>query len=112
MLQREPEALKQTGVLKVVPHNSAKKQLWARIFLARLTDRSWDDFHPPKLRLLLYLQIKSRRGKRQVHLTNKLAAEIGLSRQQKARCLRELEARPYHRDTYRPGSTIDRVSPW
>jgi hypothetical protein len=46
---------------------------------------------PPDLRLYLVLQIRTRRGAYVVRLTNEMAAEAGLDRFQKSKCLRELE---------------------
>jgi hypothetical protein len=48
---------------------------------------------PARLRLYLYLQIKSRRGSRPIRFTNAMATEVGLRRQNKMRALRWLEAK-------------------
>jgi hypothetical protein len=67
-------------------------QKFTRIWKSWLLDRSWDAYFPAKLRLYLYLRILTRDGLgRSVRLTNGTAAEIGLTRQQKHDCLRELE---------------------
>jgi hypothetical protein len=54
-------------------------------------DRKWGTVFPPLSRLYHYLRIKSRRGAWPVKLTNAMASEIGLARQQKAYHLRQLE---------------------
>jgi hypothetical protein len=45
-----------------------------------------------RTRLLWYLRIKSWRGQRVVRLTNEAAAAIGLNRDRKRKCLRDLES--------------------
>jgi hypothetical protein len=69
--------------------------LWAAVTLEELTDRRHDATYSDRTRLLLLLRIRSRRGQREVRLTNELAAAIGLGREQKRRCLRYLELGGY-----------------
>jgi hypothetical protein len=66
-------------------------KLFAAVPLDWLTDRRWDRNIPAKFRLYLYLWIKTHRGQREVSLTNAMAADIGLVRQDKARWLAVLE---------------------
>jgi hypothetical protein len=67
---------------------------FAIVPLRWLRNRRWDDFLPPRLRLYLYLQYRSRRGAKEVRLTNGEAAELGIeTKQEKMRVLRLLEAR-------------------
>ena len=73
-----------------LPYNG--RRLFAAVYLAQLTDRRWDGLWPARVRLYLYLQIKSRRGARVVRFTNEMAAEIGIGRGHKAERLKELEA--------------------
>ena len=72
---------------------SAPKELFDKVKLVHLQDRRWDDLYPANARLFHYLGIRSRRGQRSVLLTNTMAAEIGLSRERKRACLRDLERR-------------------
>jgi hypothetical protein len=68
---------------------------WAPVPLEVLTDRRHWGLIPARFRLLLYIQIKSRRGQKQIPLTNAMAEEIGLDRHQKYACLSSLEADGY-----------------
>jgi hypothetical protein len=68
---------------------------WAPVPLEVLTDRRHWGLIPARFRLLLYIQIKSRRGQKQIPLTNAMAEEIGLDRHQKCVCLGALEAEDY-----------------
>src|SRR5262249_44807749 len=61
--------------------------------LQRLLDRSWDDCFPARTRLLLYLEYETKYGQQEVSLTNAVAADLGLNRQNKMRELRRLERR-------------------
>jgi hypothetical protein len=90
MLNRPPPAPK-ADPQKLARH----KNLFASVTLTDLADRQHDETFSARTRLLLYLQIKSRRGAKPVSLTNAMALEIGLDRQQKRVCLRYLETRGY-----------------
>jgi hypothetical protein len=68
--------MKTTGITKIASDNSG-----ARVYMSEITDRRNDHIYPARIRLLLYLQMVSRGGKRPVRLTNEAVAEIGLSRQ-------------------------------
>jgi hypothetical protein len=65
--------------------------LWASTPLNELLDRQNDDLYPARLRLLLLLQIRTRRGSKSVAVTNAMAQGIGLDRHQKRVCLKYLE---------------------
>jgi hypothetical protein len=88
--------------------------LFAAVPLDWLSDRRWDEVFPTRLRLYLYLVIKSRRGQKPVRLTNAMAAEIGLTKQSKMRTLRWLEARGFLRVVSRGSRTplIDILVAW
>jgi hypothetical protein len=64
---------------------------FARVPLSWLLDPQKGADLSAKLRLHLFLLIETREGRRPVTLTNALAARIGISRQEKAICLRQLE---------------------
>ena len=65
--------------------------LWAKVPLEHLLNRQLDDLlYPARTRVLLFLMIKSRRGKQPVVFTNAMAAMIGVSRWQKNRHLKTL----------------------
>jgi hypothetical protein len=68
---------------------------WAPVPLEVLTDRRHWGLIPARFRLLLYIQIKSRRGEKPIPLTNAMAEEIGLNRRQKWVWLGALEAEGY-----------------
>jgi hypothetical protein len=82
--RRPPRLPRQAGLFAATP-------------LARIMDRRHDGTYGPRTRLLMLLEIKSRRGQRQVRLTNEMAAEIGLDRPQKSRCLSYLASHGYIR---------------
>jgi hypothetical protein len=65
---------------------------FAMVPLPWLRDHTWYHVFPARTRLYLYLQYKSRRGTKVVRLTNDMAKEIGLAKQNKMRDLRLLEA--------------------
>jgi hypothetical protein len=69
--------------------------LWASVPLEVLADRRRWGLIPARLRLLLYVQIRSRRGQQPMALTNAMAEQIGLDRKQKWVCLASLEADGY-----------------
>jgi hypothetical protein len=69
--------------------------LWASVPLEVLANRRQWGLIPARLRLLLYVQIRSRRGQQPMALTNAMAEEIGLDRKQKWVCLASLEADGY-----------------
>jgi hypothetical protein len=75
------------------PRLPRNEGLFAPVPLEELTDRSWDWMFPARVRLYLYLRIKSRRGAQTVRFTNEMAAAIGLPKQNKMRELRLLEKR-------------------
>ena len=58
-----------------------------------LTDPAWWPEIPPRLRLYLLVQYRTKRSETAIRLSNEMAAAIGLSRQNKHRCLNELGAR-------------------
>jgi hypothetical protein len=93
-LLRPKPAVLDTGNLRPmrIPRH---KGLWASTPMEMLTNRQHDALIPSRLRLLLYLQIKSRRGGRTVTLTNAMAKEIGLDRHQKCLCLSFLKDHGY-----------------
>ncbi len=65
--------------------------LYAPVPLTSLMDRAWDAVYHPRTRLFLYLWVRSHQGQQSVKLTNAMAAEIGLDKQQKWRYLRQLK---------------------
>jgi hypothetical protein len=71
---------------------STREDLYGQVYLARITDRAWDRFYVPAVRLYHYLEIKSFRGTRLVRLTNDMAADVGLNRHHKSYWLKQLEA--------------------
>lgn len=73
-------------------HKKPRQPLWTRVWESQLTNPVWRSFYPAKTRLLLYLRIRSNRGRWPVRFTNAMAAEIGLDRAAKSRCLHQLEA--------------------
>lgn len=68
---------------------------WLKLHLKDVLDRRRDVIFSPHTRLLVYLAVKSKGGRRVVPLTNMMAAEVGLHRQQKSRSLRHLEQNGY-----------------
>jgi hypothetical protein len=68
---------------------------WTKVDLVTLTSKKGEQLFSRRTRLLLYLRIKSQGGKRRVTLTNEMAAEVGLDRNEKRVCLLELEALGY-----------------
>jgi DNA-binding MarR family transcriptional regulator len=68
---------------------------WLKLQLKDVLDRRRDVIFSPHTRLLVYLAVKSKGGRRVVPLTNMMAAEVGLHRQQKSRSLRHLEQNGY-----------------
>jgi hypothetical protein len=73
------------------PRMGRSSAKFARVRLPWLTDRQWDDVFDAKARLFLYLLILSREGRKEVVLSNKGAAAVGISRYQKWAYLRQLE---------------------
>jgi hypothetical protein len=69
------------------------RRRFAQVGLDRLRDPVWQREAPARLRLYLLLQYLTKRGARSWTLTNDEAAAVGVVRQHKHRCLRELEAR-------------------
>jgi len=67
------------------------EQPFAKVELPDLLDRRYRGIHSPKARLYLYLQVKTRNGRSPVRVTNAMAADLGLDRHRKSRCLHELE---------------------
>jgi hypothetical protein len=82
-----PEALGQQPQRPRGAKLPRNKGLFASVRLEWLTDRRYDELFPARVRLFLYLLIKSRRGTNPVQLTNAMASKIGISRQIKSRCL-------------------------
>jgi hypothetical protein len=64
---------------------------FGKVNLRSLQDRRFNALYTPAGRLYHRLEIETRRGARLVRLTNSLAAEVGILRQNKARHLRELQ---------------------
>jgi hypothetical protein len=56
-----------------------------------LADRRFDEVFSATTRLFIHLQIKSHWGRHDVKLSNDVAAGIGITRQRKQECLRQLE---------------------
>ena len=75
------------------PRLPRSKKEFAMVPLRWLTNRRMDDVFPARTRLYLYLQYRSRRGMQEVKLTNKEVGKLGLTKQNKMRDLRWLEAR-------------------
>jgi hypothetical protein len=96
LLQPTPAALDTSKLAQPRTARLSRHQgLWASVPLEELTDRRHDETYSARTRLLLFLRIKSRRGQRTWRPTNEDAAEIGLDRPQKLRCLRYLELGGY-----------------
>jgi hypothetical protein len=89
LLQPTPESLNTTTATVRLPRHNG---LWASVSLNELLDRQNDDLYPARLRLLLFLRIRTRRGEKSITVTNTMAWEIGLDRAQKHVCLKYLEA--------------------
>jgi hypothetical protein len=68
------------------------KVKFAMVPLRWLMNRRMDNVFPARTRLYLYLQFKSHRGTQEVKLTNKETNQLGLTKQYKMRCLRQLVA--------------------
>jgi hypothetical protein len=68
------------------------KEKFAMVPLRWLMDRRWDNIFPARTRLYLYLQFTSHRGTQEMRLTNKETTKLGLTKQYKMRCLRQLAA--------------------
>jgi hypothetical protein len=66
-------------------------RLFAQIELDWLVDQRMQPLMSREMRLYLLLQIRTIRGSRTVRLTNIMAAEAGVDRFQKSRCLHRLE---------------------
>ena len=64
----------------------------AEVALAKLLDSRYHGLFPPRTRMYLYLQIKTRNGRDPIRLTDAMAVQLGLYRGSKATCLRQLEA--------------------
>jgi hypothetical protein len=77
------------------PETASRKPLWAKIQLADVLDRHQDVTYAAHIRLLVYLTVNSHDFRRVVRLTNRMAAEIGLTRVQKFKALRRLEVHGY-----------------
>jgi hypothetical protein len=65
--------------------------LFTPVELEWLRDPARRGVFSAKVRLLLLVLVRSRRGARPVRLTNAMAAEVGVGRALKARCLQSLE---------------------
>jgi hypothetical protein len=65
---------------------------FARTWLEQLVDPAWDSLHGARNRTWLYLVAHSREGQCPVRFTNEMAAEIRLTRGNKARVLAWLES--------------------
>ena len=87
-LYKDPAVLEQRRRSRLL----RSEQPFARVKLSVLLDSQQHDLFAPKIRLYLFLQIKTLDGRKPVRLTNAIAADLGLSRQHKIRCLRQLEA--------------------
>jgi hypothetical protein len=61
-------------------HKKPRQPLWTRVWESQLTNPVWRSFYP------------ANRGRWPVRFTNAMAAEIGLDRAAKSRCLHQLEA--------------------
>jgi hypothetical protein len=82
---------RQTPTRARAPRLPRTDSLFAPVKLVWLRNRAWDQVFPSKVRLYLYLLIRSHRGLRSVRFTNTMAAEIGLDRHQKSRHLAALQ---------------------
>jgi hypothetical protein len=94
LLQPTPAILNTTTVVTPKPQRRSLPRhqgLWASVSLEELSDQRYHSLMPARLRLLLFLRIRTRRGSRAFRLTNEAAAEIGLDRKWKWKCLRSLE---------------------
>jgi hypothetical protein len=67
------------------------EQPFARVKLSVLLDSQQHDLFAPKIRLYLFLQIKTLEGRKPVRLTSAMATDLGLDRHHKSRYLHELE---------------------
>ena len=76
-----------------LPWLPRSKKKFAMVPLRWLTSRRMDDIFPARARLYLYLQYRSRRGVQEVRLTNEEATKLGLTKQYKMHCLRQLAAK-------------------
>jgi hypothetical protein len=80
---------------KAKPSKPARLPRTGRLFtpveLEWLKDPGRRGVFSAKVRLLLLVLVRSRRGARPVRLTNAMAAEVGVGRALKARCLQSLE---------------------
>ena len=78
-----------------VPKHRARiprsREAHAKTELSTLLDSRYRDILSPKTPLYLFLQIKTRDGRKPVRLTNATAADLGLDRHHKSRYLHELE---------------------
>jgi len=70
----------------------AAAEACAPVALAKLVDSRYHGLFPPRTRMYLYLQIKTRGGRDPIRLTDAMAVELGLYRGSKATCLHQLEA--------------------
>jgi hypothetical protein len=70
-----------------------RKRRYGQVSIDWLADPAWREAMAPWLRLYLLLQYLTKRGEQSVRLTNEMAAEAGLDRHQKSRCLHELVTR-------------------
>jgi|SRR6516165_7332558 hypothetical protein len=64
----------------------------ARVELAKLFDHRYHGLFPPRTRLYLFLQIRTRNGREPIRLTGAMVADLGLDGQGKSRYLHQLEA--------------------
>lgn len=85
------EELDDASDRKVSPRFTRLSELFSPVLLSHLIDPAWHDFYPSTVRLYHYLWIRSGGGKQLVRLTSEMAGEIGLSRWNKSKALRELE---------------------
>src|SRR6516165_10884512 len=74
------------------PAEEVAAEACAPVTLAKLLDRRYHGLFPPRTRMYLYLQIKTRNGRDPIRLTDAMAIALGLYRGSKATCLRQLEA--------------------
>jgi len=64
----------------------------AEVALAKLLDSRYHGLFPPRTRLYLFLQIRTRNGREPIRLTGAMVADLGLDGQGKSRYLHQLEA--------------------
>ena len=89
--------------------HTRRRRHFAQVELAWLSNPDRQGAVAPWVRLYLLLQYATKRGERTVRLTTEMMAEIGISRQNKPRYLRQLEARGLVK-VVRDGHRVSEVS--